>query len=121
MSSSIRPDQLVEAVAAFLRERVLPSVEGELSFETRVSVNALDLVVRALRQPATIAVAHDERLSALLGKAGTHAQLEALLCEQIREGTLDEHSEALVAHLRAAAIEALRIDQPRYSALGGRP
>lgn len=117
MSSAVTPDQLAEAVAAFLRDRILPAVEGDLAFETRVSANALDLVVRALRQPAEVGAAHAQRLEQLLGRPGAPEDLEAALCEQIRGGTLDEHSETLMEHLRIATVEALSIDQPRYSAL----
>jgi hypothetical protein len=117
VSSAITPEQLVEAVAAFLRERVMPAVDGNLAFEARVSANALDLVARALRQPAEVAEAHAERLALLLGRSGSPEALEAELCERIRTGTLDAQSDAAMAHLRRAAIEALGVDQPRYSAL----
>ncbi|RIA37963.1 hypothetical protein DFR49_3853 [Hephaestia caeni] len=117
MSSAITPDQLVEAVAVFLRERVLPTAEGDLAFDTRVAANALDLVCRAMRQPAAVEAAHCARLSALLGESGTRDHLDALLCDRIQSGVFDETCDALVEHLRAAAIDALRVDQPRYSAL----
>ena len=117
MSSAIGPDQLVDAVAAFLRDRVLPAVDGDLAFETRVSINALDLVARALRQSPATASAHRYRLEQLLGETGTAGELDALLCERIRSGVLGAESKGLIEHLTISAMDALRVDQPRYSAL----
>lgn len=117
MSSAIEIDQLVEAVARLLRERVLPALEGDVAFETRVAANALDVAVRELRQSPETAAAHVARLEALLGQTGSAATLDATLCDRIREGRFDSENMALIAHLRAATEAALAIDQPRYSAL----
>ncbi len=116
MSSAIEPVQLVAAVAKFLRERVLPTLDGELAFETRVSINALDLAARAIQQPADVLAERRERLSRLLGEGGSLAEVEARLCVSIQSGALDETSPGLLEHLRQTAIEDLQIDQPRYSA-----
>jgi|HigsolmetaAR202D_1030399.scaffolds.fasta_scaffold02572_8 hypothetical protein len=120
MTSAIRPDQLAEAVAAFLRERVVPALEGDLAFEARVSANALELVVRALREPPTVRAEHHARLVELTGRDGSQEELEALLCEMIRRGEIDESSPALMSHLLRSTIDALKVDQPRYSALRAR-
>ncbi len=117
MSSDIRPDQLAEAVAIFLRERVVPALQGDLAFEARVSANALDVVVRALREPATAQAERHTRLVELTGQQASTEELEALLCDMIRRGEMDESSPALLQHLRRSTVEALQVDQPRYSAL----
>lgn len=117
MSSAIDIVQLVEAVALFLRERVMPTLDGQLAFEARVSVNALELAVREMRQSNDVRAAHDARLVLLLGEQGSTEQLQARLCDAIRSGSIDESSEALLSHLRLSVLAELAIDQPRYSAL----
>lgn len=121
MSSAIEIDQLLEAVAVLLRERVMPTLQGELAFATRVSVNALELAVRELRQPDDVKEAHRSRLVELLGMDGSVDELEQRLCTAIRAGSLDESSAQLVRHLRLSAIASLEVDQPRYSALRRKP
>lgn len=117
MSSAIKIDQLIEAAARLLRDRVLPALEGDVAFETRVAANALDIAVRELRQSPETAAAHVARLEALLGQTGSAEALDAMLCDRLREGRFDGGNAALIAHLRAATEAALAIDQPRYSAL----
>lgn len=117
MSSAIQIDQLLAAVAVFLRERVMPTLQGDLAFETRVSVNALELAVRELREWDEVQASHRSRLVELLGAEASVEELEARLCESIRDGTIDPSSAALLRHLRASVVASLEVDQPRYSAL----
>jgi hypothetical protein len=89
--------ELIDAVAGFLEQELLPTLEGSKRFNTRVSVNALRIVQRELGRPA-----QDE--AALLD-----------LAERIRSGTLDESDPKLLAELRRYALERLAVENPRYS------
>jgi hypothetical protein len=111
-----RPDpaELLEAVAAFLREQAMPQLPGHAAFLARVSANALDIVRRQwLLAPAADA-AELQRLSTLLQQDGTLAQLNALLCERIAAGTIGLHTPGLAEHLWATTLDKLAVDQPGY-------
>lgn len=85
------------------------------TFALRVARNALEIANRdlTLGPPADARAA--ERMRALLGREGTREELDAILAGAIRNGTIAPDDPALVAHLRACALDALAIDQPRYA------
>lgn len=108
--------ELVEAVAAFLEDKLLPELSGARRFEARVAVNALRIVGRELSAGDDEALA--DNLRALLGAAAGGADTEALLlrlAEGIRTGDLEEDDPALLAALRRYALGRLAINNPRYS------
>lgn len=113
-----RPDpiDLVRTVAVTLRERLMPRLSGSAAFEARVSVNALELVVRQLERQATSDAAELKRLEALLGETGPLAALNARLCARIADGSLAVDNSELVAHLWATTLDKLAVDQPTYAA-----
>jgi hypothetical protein len=113
-----RPDpvDLVRTVAAALRERLLPQLTGSAAFEARVAANALELVVRQLERSAAADAAEWSRLQALLGATGSLAELNALLCARIADGSLAADNPAMLAHLWATTLEKLAVDQPTYAA-----
>ena len=102
--------ELVEAVTEFLRDEVMEETSGRLRFNARVAANVLGIVERELRLGGEIAQAHEERL-ARLGAAD-----DAELAQAIREGRFDERRDELVAELRDATRDRLRIANPRYLA-----
>lgn len=96
--------ELVDAVAGFLEQELLPGLEGNQKFNTRVSINALRIVQRELLQP-------DRQEARLLE-----------LADQIRSGKLDENDPQLLAELRRHTLDRLAVDSPVYSAyLAARP
>lgn len=106
MTMAPTAQQLLQAVAEWLRD-------GNAStsrFDRAVAASALDTVRRELDLAPASNAAASERTAALLGRPGTHADLAAA----IRTGTISDEDPALRAHLRALALEALAIDQPRY-------
>jgi hypothetical protein len=113
-----RPDpvDLVRAVAATLRERLMPQLAGSAAFEARVAANALDLVARQLEQAATADAAERVRLEALLGISGTLAELNGELCRRIADGAMAIDHAPLRAHLWATTLDKLAVDQPTYAA-----
>ena len=48
MQDEPTPDELIKAVADFLRSDIAPAISGHDAFKLRVSINALDLVTRQL-------------------------------------------------------------------------
>ena len=109
---------LLRAVARFLREDLLPVTPGREGFNLRVSINAVDLVVRELEQRADADAAELAGLADLLGPGD--APLEdrrSVLADMIRRSDPAIDRAAMLAHLRRTAIAQLTIDQPGYSAL----
>ena len=68
MQDEPTPEELIKAVADFLRNDVAPAISGHNAFKLRVSINALDLVTRQLTLQQASDAAEAERLSQLLGK-----------------------------------------------------
>ena len=102
------------AVAAFLREQVLPRLDGQLAFHTRVAANMLDIVARQIDLGP--AAEHDElaRLRGLLGHDGTRDELNRELCQHIANGTIGTQTPGLTEHLWRVTLDKLAVDQPRY-------
>ncbi|HET9207353.1 MAG TPA: DUF6285 domain-containing protein [Burkholderiaceae bacterium] len=109
-------EQLLEAVAAFLREQVVPSTRGPLAFHARVAANALDIA----RREGALAPAADARerglLAALLGADASHdaARLNRLLCERIDADAMDLQTPGLADALWQITLDKLAVDQPGY-------
>lgn len=117
MHSQPSASELVEAVRAFLEQRVLPELEGRTAFHARVAVNALAIVARELEHGPAARAAELIRLRALL--AGTGDDVVALnreLCARIRAGELTLADPQLVEHLWQTVLAQLAIDQPKYEA-----
>jgi Domain of unknown function (DUF6285) len=123
-------DELLEAVAGFLQDDVLPNTTGRLSFHARVAGN----VIQMLRRELSLEEEHLARewtgLDALLGVAvrpeslsSARAQLIArnqLLADRIRAGDADTDPfrDALFAHLRQVMRDKLAVSNPGLLALG---
>ena len=100
--------ELVEAVTEFLRDEVMEESSGRLRFNARVAANVLGIVERELRMGREVAEAHARRLERL--GVGDDAEL----ARAIRDGRFDDRMGDLVAELRAATRDRLRIANPRY-------
>ncbi len=107
-----KPEEILAAVARFLRETVAPATSGHVSFNVRVAANALEMSRRQLLD----ASAEDERarLTALLGHDGDLAGLNAELCRRIAEGEITLQTPGLADHLWAVTLAKLAVDQPSY-------
>jgi hypothetical protein len=101
-------EQLLEAVREFLEHEVMPAADARRRFLTRVAMNVLAQVERELALGPGAARAHAERLEAL-GVAD-----DAALVQAIRDGTLDDRIDEVVAATRAGVVEKLRIANPRW-------
>ena len=108
--------ELVEAVREFLENQIEPSVEGQAAFHTRIAVNVLKIVERELEYGPMLDAEEKERLCHLLDQDGDLEELNANLCEKLRDGSIDYTNDALIDHLRRSTLGKLSIDNPEYSA-----
>jgi hypothetical protein len=111
-----RPDplDLLDAVATFLREQALPQLPGHAAYHARVAANAIDIVRRQLQLAPAADADELRRLQPLLGRDGSLAELNALLCERIASGELGLHTPGLAEHLWQTTLDKLAVDQPGY-------
>jgi hypothetical protein len=115
MQDQPAPDEILAAIAAFLRNTVILKTDPHTAFQARVAANALDLVRRQLEFGAPGEDAELKRLQALLGHAGTLPKLNAELADALASGAKGLATPGVSAHLSATTLEKLRVDQPNYS------
>jgi hypothetical protein len=116
MQDEPTPDELIKAVADFLRTEVAPEVWGHLAFKLRVSINALDLVTRQLALAQDSDTAEAARLTGLLGRQGTLGELNRALAERIAKSEAGLQTPGLADHLWQTTLDKLAVDQPNYAA-----
>jgi hypothetical protein len=116
MQDEPTPEELIKAVADFLRSDIAAVVGGHTAFELRVSINLLDLVARQLALERDSDAAEAARLSRLLGTQGSLTELNRTLCDRIANGELDLHTPDLAEHLWQTTMAKLAVDQPNYAA-----
>jgi hypothetical protein len=115
MQDQPRPDEILAAIATFLRNSVIPKTDPHTAFQARVAANAVDLVRRQLNLGAPGEDAELARLRALLGHSGTLEALNAELADALASGACGLATPGVSAHLLASTLEKLRVDQPNYS------
>ena len=116
MQDEPTPEELIKAVADFLRNDIAPAISGHNAFKLRVSINALDLVTRQLTLQQDSDAAEAARLSRLLGKQGSLSELNRALADQIAKGDVDLQTPGLSDHLWQTTMDKLAVDQPNYAA-----
>jgi uncharacterized protein DUF6285 len=115
MQDEPTPEELIKAVADFLRNDIAPVITGHNAFKLRVSINALDLVTRQLALEQGSDAAEAARLSQLLGRQGSLDELNRTLADLIAKGELDLQSPGLADHLWQTTMDKLAVDQPNYA------
>jgi hypothetical protein len=113
--SSTTQAELLDAVRQFLREQVLPELDGFKAYNTRVAANALAIVAREIEIGPQLA-ALDAQMAAALGMSAAAGPVSRQIALGLRDGTvmLDPR---LLAYLQQRAMLALAIDNPKYSGL----
>lgn len=106
-----RAAELEEALAAF---QAGPANDPRAVFLARVADNARATLEREAALAPAAREAATQRLRALLDQDGDFEALNAQLCAALRAGRLAPLDRALLAHLRAGALDQLAIDQPGY-------
>jgi hypothetical protein len=114
------PEQLLAAVARFLRDDAGPALarhgDNALAYQARVAANMVDTVARQTVQAPAADAAEVRRLRVLLGLPG-EADLAALnrrLADRIADGAITSDQPGLAAHLWATTLAKLAVDQPGY-------
>ncbi|WP_420133784.1 DUF6285 domain-containing protein [Rhodopseudomonas sp.] len=115
MQDEPRPDELIKAVADFLRDHIAPQISGHAAFKLRVGINALDLVTRQLTLAGDSDAAELLRLKKLLDADGSLRELNGLLSERIASGAMDLSTPGLQDHLWQTTLAKLAVDQPNYA------
>jgi hypothetical protein len=115
MLDSPTPVEILEVVAAMIRDQLVPQLPPDAVFHARVAANAIDLVRRQLQTGDALEASSLARLQQLLGRQGDAAVLERELCERIRSGSLTTDSPGLIDHLMACTLAKMSIDQPSYA------
>lgn len=105
---------LLTAAMKYLEEDLLPTLTGYHRFQTRVTVNVLNIVRRELELRDAQSAAERMRLSALVEHDGDVESLSAELCEVIRNGAIDLNDTNLRSHLRQSLADALAINNPKW-------
>lgn len=110
MSAHDRPTaaELIESVREWLERDVLSSVEGRLSFHTRVAINSLDIVIRELKSQDEFNEVHAGVLRKLL------ADSDADLSLRIRAGEFDNNLLDLLEELAPVVENKVRVSNPKY-------
>jgi hypothetical protein len=106
--------ELLEAIREFLDADVMRSVEGRVRFHTRVAINALGMIERELQLGPELDAAERQRLAALLGHDADLPALTAELASRIRDGSLDDRREDVVATVRDSVRAKLLVANPDY-------
>jgi hypothetical protein len=114
MQDEPKPEELVKAVAEFLRNDILPVVKGHNAFKLRVGINALELVTRQLTLEQGSDAAEVARLNDLLGMDASLLELNRALADRIAKGDLDLQTPGLAEHLWQTTMDKLAVDQPNY-------
>ena len=115
MQDEPTPEELIRAVADFLRHEIAPGISGHNAFKLRVSINALDLVTRQLALAQGSDAAEAARLTRLLGEEGTLGKLNRILADRIAKGEADLETPGLAEHLWQTTMDKLAVDQPNYA------
>ena len=115
MQDEPTPEELIRAVADFLRNDIAPVISGHDAFKLRVSINALDLVTRQLALEQASDSMEKARLEELLGRQGSLGELNRMLAERIAKGEVDLQTPGLTGHLWQTTMDKLAVDQPNYA------
>ena len=116
MQDEPTPKELINAVADFLRNDIAPQIRGHYAFKLRVSINALDLVVRQMKLQQGSEAAEAARLSKILGVEASLRELNRVLAERIAKGEVDLQTPDVAEHLWQTTMDKLAVDQPNYAA-----
>jgi hypothetical protein len=107
--------ELLDAVRQFLRQEVLPELDGFKAYQTRVAANALGIVARENAQGAGLAEL-DTRIASQLGLDAQPGQVASRIALALRDGSLAA-DERLLSYLKQRVMLSLSIDNPKYSSL----
>lgn len=107
--------ELLEAVRQFLRQEVLPELDGFKAYNTRVAANALGIVAREMQLGAGLAEL-DAQIAAALGLDAQAGAISQQIALGLRDGALVA-DERVLSYLKQRTLLSIAIDNPKYSGL----
>jgi hypothetical protein len=107
--------ELLDAVRQFLRQEVLPELDGFKAYNTRVAANALGIVAREMAMGAGLAEL-DAQIAAALGLDAQAGAITQQIALGLRDGTLVA-DERVLSYLKQRTLLSIAIDNPKYSGL----
>jgi aminoglycoside phosphotransferase (APT) family kinase protein len=110
------PAELLEGVAAFLKDTVAEQLDAHNQFLARVAANSLRIAQREFQYGTGMARQEKARLEVLLQADDDLDTLRWKLVQQLRD-SLPLNTPGLAEHLRQSVAGQLFLDQPGYSAL----
>jgi hypothetical protein len=113
--SETTAEELLSAVRQFLREQVLPELQGFKAYNTRVAANALGIVARELELGMDV-VELDEKIAMQLGLEEQAVSVSRQIALALRDGRLVVDSRVLT-YLQKRTQLAITINNPKYSGL----
>jgi len=111
---------LLSAAAKYLEEELLPTLTDYHRFQTRVTVNILNLIRRELELHEGQAASERHLLAELVGRDAELATLSMDLATRIRSGAIALENPALRSFIRQSLNDALTINNPRWPNPGAR-
>ena len=105
---------LLAAAVKYLEQELMPALTGYHRFQTRVTVNVLNIIRRELELREAQTASKRARLAAILGHDGEVESLSNELSELIRTGGIDLDDPGLRVHLRQSLADALAINNPKW-------
>jgi len=106
---------LLSAAVKYLQDELMPTLSGYHRFQTRVTVNVLNMIRRELELGRSHESAEERRLTALVGHDGPMDALNGELCDLIRTDRINLEDPILRDHLRQSLAEALQINNPKWT------
>jgi len=105
---------LLKAAAKYLEDELLPTLADYHRFQTRVTINVLNLVRRELELYGAQSASERASLAAILGHDTVLEELNAELANRIRGGAIALDDPVLRSHIRQSLADALAINNPRW-------
>ena len=108
-----RTEELAQSVALWI-EQIRPMLDPRNAFLARVAANAMATIGREITLGPAAEAEAVRLMGEVLGASGTHAELNAELCERIQSGEMTVETPGLLAALTVMARDQIAIDQPSY-------
>lgn len=105
---------LLSAAAKYLEEELLPTLTDYHRFQTRVTVNILNLIRRELELHEGQAASERQLLTELVGRDADLETLSMDLAKHIRSGAIALKNPTLRSFIRKSLSDALAINNPRW-------
>jgi hypothetical protein len=106
---------LLSAAVKYLEQELMPTLSGYHRFQTRVTVNVLNIIRRELELRPVYEANELSRLRAMLNHDGTIETLNEELCQLIRNGGIDLNDPKLRSHLKQSLADTLAVNNPKWT------